>query len=219
MMEHSRFVKLLKEELQHPLPGKQSQLRMSTMARLRELMDVTQPSDAVTSSVLILIFPSGKDNELCIALILRQEYEGVHSGQIALPGGRFEKEDINGENTALREAREEIGINPQEVTILGKLTDLYIPPSNYLVLPFVGFSAKEPIFKADPVEVDKIIIIHIRDLIDPDKIKKMEFIVGNGLKLKAPSYVINGHTIWGATAMILSEFKEIVLSVLRKTIQ
>jgi 8-oxo-dGTP pyrophosphatase MutT (NUDIX family) len=114
--------------------------------------------------------------------------------------------------TALREANEEIGMDPEEVTIIGRLTELYIPPSNYLVQPFVGFTSISPVFNPQPTEVEKIIEIPVNQLLDERNVMEKEISVA-GIQFSAPSFVIDGTTIWGATSMILNEFKEI----LRKT--
>lgn len=209
-MEFSILIQQLEKELKKPLPGEQIQLRMSAISRIREMMDFSHQSDAIRSSVLILLFPAGKNGDVSLVLILRPRYDGVHSGQIALPGGRFESSDGELLNTALREAREEIGIDPGKVRIIGQLTELYIPPSNYLVAPFVGFIPDEPLFKPDLQEVEEIIVIRLRDLIEERSLKIKEFMVSSGLKVTAPCYDVDGHLIWGATAMILSEFREIV---------
>jgi len=200
----------LEKELKKPLPGVQIQLRMSSISRFRELMDFSHQSDAIRSSVLILLFPAGTNGDVSLVLILRPMYDGVHSGQIALPGGRFESSDGDLLNTALREAREEIGIDPGKVRIIGHLTELYIPPSNYLVAPFIGFVPDEPSFIPDLQEVEEIIVIRLRDLIEERSMKIKEFVVSSGLKVTAPCYDVDGHLIWGATAMILREFMEIV---------
>jgi 8-oxo-dGTP pyrophosphatase MutT (NUDIX family) len=143
-------------------------------------------------------------------VILRPTYEGIHSGQISLPGGRFELTDEDIKQTALRETYEEIGIDPAEVTIIGQLTQLYIPPSNYLVQPFVGFTSGSPAFNPQPEEVEQIIEIPLTTLLDENNLVQKEISVGD-IQFSTPSFVINGTTIWGATAMILNEFKEILL--------
>jgi len=196
--------------LKKPLPGLEFQMRMSSMARIRELFRDIQQTDPIKSGVLILVFPSPAAKEAQIVLIQRPVYEGVHSGQIALPGGRFEEHDENLVMTALREAQEETGIDPSMVNVLGTLTELYIPPSNFIVTPVVGYAREELLFRRDPEEVDEIIILKIKDLVDDRAIILREFTVNSGLRIEAPCFDINGHCIWGATAMILSEFKEII---------
>jgi 8-oxo-dGTP pyrophosphatase MutT (NUDIX family) len=206
-MEFDDFVLALEKRLQQNLPGKPAQLKMSSLARIRELIKLAPSHDAVLSSVLILLYPyAGK---IRLVLMLRPEYPGVHSGQISLPGGKSEDSDESVVFTALREAQEEIGIDPGSVQIIGRLTEMYIPPSNFIVTPVVGFQTRRPDFHADPKEVARIIEIDLDDLLDKENIKTKKIKLRPGFALKVPSYFIDGNIIWGATAMILSEFREI----------
>ena len=203
------FIESLKSALALPLPGIQAQLKMTSNRRIREMMEIRQMDKAIKSSVLVLLYPGVENGRANFVLTLRQQYNGVHSGQISLPGGRFEVQDNDLLRTALRETNEEIGIDPAEITIIGKLTQLYIPPSNYLVQPFVGFNIKHPEFKIQIKEVKKIIEIDIQHLMNDSNVMEKEFYTSIG-RITAPSFVIDGAIIWGATAMILSEFKEIL---------
>jgi 8-oxo-dGTP pyrophosphatase MutT (NUDIX family) len=209
-MIFTEFIKNLEHELARPLPGMQVHLRMTSNRRLRELMNFNQQEQAIKSSVLILLYPGRDIPDPTFVVTLRPTYDGVHSGQISLPGGRFEFEDKDLMHTALRETREEIGINADDITIIGQLTELYIPPSNYLVHPFVGYSQECPVFHAQQYEVEKIIEIPLRQLLDENNVEEKEITAG-GFHFKAPAFAMNGTNIWGATAMILNEFKEIVL--------
>ena len=211
-MEFERFVILLEARLKEPLPGRQAQLKMSSLARLRELEDHFSTSDAIQSGVLILLYPVSGQTRL--VLMLRPEYAGVHSGQISLPGGKFEEGDDSLVHTALREAQEEIGADPCQIRILGQLTGLYIPPSNFMVTPVVGYQESRPEFKADPKEVAKIIELDMEDLLDQRNMMVKTITVRSGLTLQAPSFCIEGNIIWGATAMILSELREIVAGII-----
>ncbi|MGA3013210.1 MAG: CoA pyrophosphatase [Bacteroidales bacterium] len=211
-MIFSEFIDSLKSALALPLPGTQAQLKMTSNRRLREMMDMQQMDKAIKSSVLILLYP-GRENSLpTFVVTLRQTYNGIHSGQISLPGGRFESSDKDLLETALRETNEEIGVDPFAISVIGKLTELYIPPSNYIVQPFVGFTVKYPEFHIQQTEVEKIFEIDVTQLMDESAIMEKEVFTTSG-QLSAPSFAIDRSIIWGATAMILSEFKEI----LRKT--
>jgi 8-oxo-dGTP pyrophosphatase MutT (NUDIX family) len=213
-MTVSAFASLMKEELKNPLPGRAVQFTMSSIRRIRELFEFADQSKAVKSSVLILLYPSGTEGSIHIVLTLRPTYEGIHSGQISLPGGKFEITDADLCATALRETREEIGIDLPDVKMIGKLSELYIPPSNYIVQPFIGYSEKPLAFTPNTKEVEKIIEVGLSDLLDDRNIKKRHFLVRNGARIFAPCYIIDGNRIWGATAMILSEFKEIAKRVI-----
>jgi 8-oxo-dGTP pyrophosphatase MutT (NUDIX family) len=207
-MEFTEFVRLLEKRLQRPLPGRTAQLKMSSMSRIRELMSSSIPEDATQSSVLILFYPF--EESVGLVLMLRPEYPGVHSGQISLPGGKFEENDDSLIYTALREAREEIGIDPRQVQVIGQLTEMYIPPSNFMVTPVVGYQTSRPVFLADPKEVAAIIEIKLDDLLDDGNKMMKEIKLSHGYSLNVPTYYINDNVIWGATAMILSELREIV---------
>ncbi|TSA27429.1 MAG: CoA pyrophosphatase [Bacteroidetes bacterium] len=171
-------------------------------------MGTAPPLSAKPSGVLLLIYPI--EEEPCMVFIQRPDYGGVHSGQISLPGGKRERGDPDLLATALRESQEEVGIIREQIEILGRLSDLYIPPSRFLVSPFVGYCRYRPDFIKDPSEVKEIIEVKIRDLFSEEALQLLKHNVGLGIRLKAPAFVVNGHVIWGATAMILSEFKEVI---------
>jgi 8-oxo-dGTP pyrophosphatase MutT (NUDIX family) len=208
-MTFNDFIANLSQELALPLPGLQVQLNMTSSRRLREMKEFRQTNNAIKSSVLILLYP-GKENAGPVFVVtLRPTYEGIHSGQISLPGGRYELTDESLRHTALRETREEIGIDPATISIIGELTELYIPPSNYLVRPFIGVTQELPVFTANQKEVEQIFEIPVSKLLDDTNLVEKEITAG-GFKFTAPSFVIDGTIIWGATAMILNEFKVIV---------
>ena len=144
--------------------------------------------------------------------ILRQIYDGIHSGQVSFPGGRLEKKDKSLIETALRESREEVHIDPDKVQILGTLSEMYIPPSNYLVLPVVGYQPSRPDFIPGKSEVAKIIEADFDFLFDDSLVKETTLDV-QGYKIQAPYFDVNGHIIWGATAMILNELKDVIESI------
>lgn len=155
-------------------------------------------------SVLVLFYL--KKDVLSIPLILRPTYDGVHSGQVAFPGGEEEESDVNTIGTALREAEEELGIISEDVQILGKLSDIYIPPSRFLVTPVVGMTVESPRFIPDKREVQKIIEMPASMLFD-DSIIKSGIVSTNQGKLEVPYFDVEGHVVWGATAIMLSELK------------
>lgn len=207
-MDFMETILVLEERLKKPLPGRAAQLKMASISRLQSLMNFIHPDNAIPSSVLILLYPM--DGDIGLVLEQRPKYKGIHSDQVSLPGGKSEDDDQSLIYTALREAAEETGIDPVQVQIIGQLTELYIPPSNFLVTPIVGYMAARPRFVADPKEVATLIEIPLRALLDPGNIKQQKMKIRRGFSLKAPAYVISGHTIWGATAMILSEFCSIL---------
>ncbi len=198
------------QKLQQPLPGYLSHKKMSTASRNEELLRLKiDLSQAKKSAVLILLFH--EQNKLKVVLIRRSFYVGIHAGQIAFPGGRFEEKDMTLENTALREIEEEIGIKPDKIEIIGRLTDIYVPPSNFLISVFVGYLAEKPIFNPDEREVAEVIEADFDDFFEPDVIQEKEFSVpSNNYSVKAPYYKVNNADIWGASAMVMTELLDLI---------
>jgi 8-oxo-dGTP pyrophosphatase MutT (NUDIX family) len=186
-----------------PLPGLTSHLEMAPYYRREEMQKLSHQPNAVKSSVLILFYLI--EDIYHIVFIRRPRYDGVHSGQIALPGGRWESTDKSLYHTAIRESREEIGIDPSLVSYYGKLTDLYIPPSNYIVSPFVGIYKGTGHFIADPMEVAEIIEIPFSFFLDAKSVKKATIELTNGMIIDTPCFDYHGNIIWGATAMMVNE--------------
>ena len=145
-------------------------------------------------------------------LIKRNEYEGPHSGQVSLPGGAEEEGDASIVETALRETREELGIL-ECIDVLGTITPLHIPVSNFLVVPVVGWLSGRPAFRPDPAEVQYLIECPVRALMDPVNTAS-ETIFRHGMKIEAPYYRAGEEKIWGATAMMLSEFLQLASRLL-----
>ena len=199
----TNFFEKLKYELKKDLPGEKAHVKMAPGFR-HQLKPIEKGRKA---GVLILLYP--KNQELYIALIQRTEYNGPHSGQISFPGGKSEHNDKDIIDTALRESQEEIGINPKMVNIFGQLTPLHVPISNFIVYPVIGVYKTTPAFKADPTEVKKVIEIKLQDLLNPKNCTSKKFKYGD-LSFVAPIYNPDNNTIWGATAMMLSEFLEVV---------
>jgi len=170
---------------------------------------LTQNPNPRLSAVIILIYE--KDDAPYFVLIERPIYEGVHSGQIAFPGGKKDPTDSNLKETALRELFEEVGISSTHIHVIGEITPVYIPPSKFLVTPFVGVLDGIPQFKKDDYEVKSIIEVPISLLFNDAIIKTGNVPVGNNnMKINAPYFDIFGFKVWGATAIILSEFKAIM---------
>jgi 8-oxo-dGTP pyrophosphatase MutT (NUDIX family) len=200
----------LERRLEQPLPGKISQMKFASKLRRENMKEEYDISAAVKSAVLILLYPD--KGSIQTVFILRPDYGGVHSKQVAFPGGRSENYDRDIIETALREAYEEVNIRQEQVKILGKLSDLYIPPSNYMVTPVIGCSHSRPDFKPDKNEVDEIIETNLSFLFDK-KLLKNKIIHVRGYEIDAPYFDINGFVVWGATAMILSELKDTIESI------
>ncbi|HNP49934.1 MAG TPA: CoA pyrophosphatase [Bacteroidia bacterium] len=205
------FSKSLKHRLALPLPGREAQLKMAHAERRLNLSRYKIPQDARWGSVLILLYED--DGTIKFPLILRADYDGVHSGQIALPGGKYESPDLDLQATALRESQEEIGVRQSDVSIIGKLTELYIPPSNFLVHPYIGTIAYKPMFIPDTAEVARIIELDLDTLMDENNLGDKEIKLSSGLTIRTPVFHFQEETVWGATAMMLSEFKSVLFEM------
>lgn len=203
------FIEKLKAALQGELPGWSAQSRMINYERPQPTQPHLFHKDTRIGAVLILLYY--QENKLYTLLMQRPKYNGVHSAQVSFPGGRMESMDASPAATALREAQEETGIDPALVEILGKLTDVYIPPSRFLVKPFVAFTPRRPVLKPDQREVDVLIEAPVFDLIDDNNVGRSNIFV-HSLKANVEAYYygIQGYMIWGATAMMISEFKELL---------
>ena len=198
----------LKNELQKPLPGIAAQFDMAPVSRPKINIEDLNINDYKQSAVLIL-FCLDDQNNLFIPLIERYAYKGVHSAQISFPGGKFEEEDIHLQNTALRECFEEIGLQ-NEIEVIGKLTDLFIPVSSFLVAPYIGFcKINNPSFFLHEREVKSILKLPLEVLMD-DSIIINGLVEADDYKIKTPYFLVEGHKVWGATAMILSVLKSIL---------
>lgn len=202
------LVNYLKKRLAEPLPGMDAQMKMAGMRRIIRQGKIQVPSHAKKAGVLILFFPDNDDIKL--VFIRRNEYKGAHSGQISFPGGRHEPEDPDIVATALRETEEEIGINRNNVIILGLLTDLYIPPSHFLVTPVVGYINERPVFHPDPEEVKGILEVSLKDILSEEAQQVKKITIFPGIRWKVPCFYVHETVIWGATAMILNELAEVI---------
>lgn len=200
------FIHALQGALSKPLPGIEAQKKMSPETR-RHVPDPNELRPARHGAVLLLLYE--KNGEIYFPLIQRPEYDGVHGGQISLPGGKVENGDPSLAHTAMRETEEEIGVRATDVEILGKLSDLYIWVSHFHVHPFVGIIKHRPAFVPDPHEVAQLIETPLSIITDTSN--RTQFLFKRGeFSLEAPCFDVQGKPVWGATAMILSEFCEIL---------
>lgn len=203
-MKFDTILKHLAEALKQPLPGKAGQLSMAPLPVDEERFALRELPNARKGAVLLLLYP---DAEGCmVPFIKRSVYEGTHAGQISLPGGKWEPSDSSLEYTAQRETEEEIGVQIETINILGRLSSLYIPPSNYLVEPYVGYVENKPKFSPDPREVDRVVTCSFAHLVSRSTRKQKDIIIRKDQRLSAPYFDIDNEVVWGATAMILGEF-------------
>jgi 8-oxo-dGTP pyrophosphatase MutT (NUDIX family) len=206
-----KLLATLRKELCNALPGLEYQLRMAPENRPQINNNSKKRNAAV--AILILDDPHSGDRE--IVLIKRPEYEGPHSGQISFPGGKQEISDNNLIHTAIRECYEEIGILLHEEKLAGSLTPLFIPVSNFLVHPFVFVYNEVPFFVTEKEEVSYVIRFPLSGLFD-EALRRETVMSFRGNDFLVPYYAINDEFVWGATAMILSEFIEILKNIENK---
>ena len=171
---------------------------------------MTIPIDCKKAAVLMLFYPDS-NSDTRMVLILRNKYNGIHSNQISFPGGKVDDLDKNLQQTALRETFEEIGVNSSLIKIVNKLSSVYIPPSNFHVQPFVGYSENNLVFKADKKEVALIITPLIKDLLNLKIVNSKVSI--RGYDHEVPRYLVENQLLWGATAMMVYEFMEFYLDM------
>jgi 8-oxo-dGTP pyrophosphatase MutT (NUDIX family) len=200
-----KLIHHLSEKLKLPLVGKEAHLEMAHSERI--FPSTAEITDYRLSAVILLIYPN-EQHLPCVLLIERSVYNGHHSGQIALPGGKYEEQDSDLQSTALREFFEETGAD-ETPFIIGKLSDVHIPISKFIVKPYVGYLNERPNFLINETEVVNLIEWDIQDLLQQDSIKKTTITV-NETSITTPYYLVEGKTLWGATAMIMNELKYLI---------
>lgn len=210
-MKLEKIAERFEGRLKGDLPGMVAHHKLAPSDRIHGRYP-SEPNDKTSDgAVLILLYL--RNTQIHTALIQRPDYHGAHSNQISFPGGKSETGDKSILETAIRESEEEIGVTGKKIRLCGTLSPLYIPVSNILVNPVVGFSFSEPTFTPDSNEVSLIIEAGLDELMDPSTIcqKNMEIL---GQDILVPFYDIRGFHIWGATAMIISEFLELYQEVI-----
>ena len=210
-MHFDLFLTKIHQIAQITLGGKSSHQKMAPLERL-ELIDSIDFStiNPKKAAVLMLFYP--KNNQTHLALIIRNSF-GIHSSQIAFPGGKFEPDDVDFEATAIRETHEEIGIPPNQIEVIRPFTEVYIPPSNFLVYPFLGITKNEITFVLQEDEVAGIVEMPLKLLLNEAHVVPQKITTSYGQFVDVPSFNINNRLVWGATAMMLSELKDALKSV------
>ncbi len=209
MQYTSDLINIIREKFSNPLPGRAAQYRMAHVGRDYPTPDFPRARKA---AVVILLYPD-TTGETQLVLIQRMFHpKDRHSGQISLPGGKLEASDASPKTAALRELEEELGVPTSAVTILGQLSDLHISVSNFLVYPFLGVVDERPNFIPQPSEVHAILETPIKAFLEKSMRRKKDLTLENGIMLKnVPYFDVQGHTVWGATAMIINEFAELLM--------
>lgn len=213
-MEFQKFLDIGSKLRKITLPGEEAHYKLAPMLRLKELENLDIERKKPNQAAVLAVFYPGPKEETKFVLILRKTYKGVHSNQVGFPGGRVEAEDRDLEHTALRETEEEVGIPQQEVEVLRKLTRLYIPPSNFWVQPFIGVMQRSPKLIPQESEVEAVLEIELKDFLDDGCLTTQTLSTSYASDIEVPAFLLNGHVVWGATAMMLSEMKEILRQAL-----
>lgn len=208
------FLKFVPKIEKETLLAENAHAKMAPLERVSFLNEedylTKNPREA---AVLMLFYPKNEVTHL--ALIVRNSYPGVHSSQIGFPGGKVEKEDKNLAETALRETHEEVGISPEKVEIIKPFSKVYIPPSNFLVAPFMGISQEELQFIPDLDEVKRVLEFPLHLFLDDASITKVKMTTSYASEIEVPAFMVDKYVVWGATAMMMSELKETLKSVIK----
>lgn len=216
-MDFQEFLRFVPKLIDAKLPAFEAHIKMAPLERLESLKNIyLENKNPRIAAVMMLFYP--KNERTHLVLIVRKTYEGVHSAQIAFPGGKYELDDDNYAETALRETHEEVGIHPDKIEILKPFTELYIPPSNFMVHPFLGISIEELVFVPEPSEVAEIIELPLSVFLSDGIVVDTNLSTSYADNINVPAFKIENHIVWGATAMMLSELKEVLKEVLGTSI-
>lgn len=209
-MNFKEFLNIVPKIKNIPLPAESSQFKMMPASRMEQMDHYRVAMKQAKQSAVLALFYPDHSQKTKFALIQRKAYNGVHSSQISFPGGKFENNDTNLEFTAKRETHEEIGIHPDNVKIVRELTKIYIPPSNFAVQPFLGLADKTPNFILQEDEVEALLEVPILDFFNESNVVTETVSTSYNYRMEVPAFLLNGHIVWGATAMMLSEVKDLI---------
>jgi 8-oxo-dGTP pyrophosphatase MutT (NUDIX family) len=208
------FVKYVPKIEKEKLLATDAHAKMAPLERISYLKEEHyQDKNPRQAAVLMLLYPKNKVTHL--ALIVRNTYPGVHSSQIGFPGGKVEEEDNDLAATALRETHEEVGVSADKVEIIKPFSQIYIPPSNFLVAPFMGISEHELTFIPDLDEVKRVLEFPLHALLDEKTITNVKMTTSYAVDIEVPAFMVEKYVVWGATAMMMSELKEAIKSGIR----
>ena len=203
------FIKYIPKIEKETLLSTDAHAKMAPLERISYLKEENYiDKNPRRAAVLMLFYPKNEVTHL--ALTVRNTYPGVHSSQIGFPGGKVEEFDVDLEETALRETHEEVGIHPEKIQIIKPFSEIYIPPSNFLVSPFMGISHEELIFVPDLDEVKRVLEFSIADFLDDKSITKVKMSTSYATDIEVPAFMVDKYVVWGATAMMMSELKETI---------
>lgn len=205
-------VEIIKERFKYPLPGEAAHIPLSPSGRGISSETIKKAIHYKESAVALILFE--ERSQLNGILMQRQVYKGFHSGQVCFPGGKKEDFETNLSDTAIRETIEEIGLQEEKFNLLGELTPVFIPVSNFKIQPFVVQYTDIPLFNPDVREVKEVFSFPIEQLIQEDVIQRTKIQIADDEFLDdVPYFNINGKIVWGATALILNEFRDLLGSI------
>lgn len=197
-----------------PLPGVEAQHKLAPLIRIKEMEQINLEGRNSNNAGVLAAFYPNEQGITHLVLILRKTYQGVHSNQVGFPGGRVEEQDKDLGQTALRETEEEVGIFQEQVRIIKELTKLYIPPSDFWVHPFIGLLETTPKLVPQESEVEEILEVDLDEFLNDKNLITQKLNTSYAKEIEVPAFYLNGHIVWGATAMILSELKDLLKEVL-----
>jgi len=209
-MDFDEFLRLSSKIENIPLTAEISHLKMVPPFR-KDLLELQTEAikNAKKAGVLALFYPD-ETNQTKFVLILRKTYEGIHSAQVSFPGGKFEKQDVSLKDAAIRETFEEIGVPINDIDVLFELSQVYIPPSNFYVYPFIAVTKRIPVFCLQAYEVEAVIEVNLKDFLSDAVLITAQIKTSYSMEVDVPAFQLNGFIVWGATAMILSEIKDML---------
>lgn len=213
-MTFQEFEKQIVKVKNLELPGESQHLKMAPIERLLELKRKAYESKTAKKAGVMVLFYPAINQEARFVLILRKTYKGVHSAQVGFPGGKFEDEDPSLEFTALRETEEEVGVFARSISVLKELTEIYIPPSNFFVQPYLGLIPETPKFILQEDEVEEVIEVPVSEFLNDEIMQIQKLSTSYAKSIDVPAFNLQGHVVWGATAMMLNEVREILKQVL-----
>ncbi|RBP30775.1 NUDIX domain-containing protein [Oceanihabitans sediminis] len=213
-MNFNQFLKARSKISNLPLPAEASQFKMSPPFRAALAKKQQDKIKFAKQSAVLALFYPDHEEETKLVLILRKSYKGVHSAQVGFPGGKVEETDVSLQHTALRETEEEVGMPMQDVKVIKALTQMYIPPSNFYVHPFIGYTDYTPNFVKEESEVEDILEVSLQQFLDDRNVVIERVSTSYNREVEVPAFKLNDHVVWGATAMMLSEIKDLLKQAL-----